>query len=408
MPVRKVALLTAGGLAPCLSSAVGGLIEKYTAVDPEIEIIGYLNGYHGLLLGNSVTVTPEVRENAALLHKFGGSPIGNSRVKLTNVDDCVKRGLVAPGQDPLKVAADQLTQDGVDVLHTIGGDDTNTTAADLAAYLHENNYELTVVGLPKTIDNDVVPIRQSLGAWTAAEQGSVFAQNIIAEHTSNPRMLIIHEVMGRNCGWLTAATAVKYREWLDSQQWNPGIGLDRRGWDIHGVYVPEMGFDIAAEAERLTAVMDEVGCVNIFLSEGAGVAEIVAEMEARGEEVGRDAFGHVKLDTINPGQWFGKQFAAMLKAEKTMVWKSGYFARSAAANAEDLALIKQCTDLAVDAALRGESGVTGQDEDAGDELRVIEFPRIRGGKPFDIDQPWFEDLLAGIGQAKGEKEHVEH
>ena len=51
MPVRKVALLTAGGLAPCLSSAVGGLIEKYTAVDPEIEIIGYLNGYHGLLSG---------------------------------------------------------------------------------------------------------------------------------------------------------------------------------------------------------------------------------------------------------------------------------------------------------------------------------------------------------------------
>jgi pyrophosphate--fructose-6-phosphate 1-phosphotransferase len=408
MPVRKVALLTAGGLAPCLSSAVGGLIEKYTAVDPQIEIIGYLNGYHGLLLGNSVPVTPEVRENAALLHKFGGSPIGNSRVKLTNVDDCVKRGLVQPGQDPLKVAADQLTKDGVDVLHTIGGDDTNTTAADLAAYLHENGYELTVVGLPKTIDNDVIPIKQSLGAWTAAEQGSIFAQNIIAEHTSNPRMLIIHEVMGRNCGWLTAATAVKYRQWLDTQQWNPGIGLDRRGWDVHAVFVPEMSFDIAAEAERLRAVMDEVGCVNIFLSEGAGVAEIVAEMQARGEEVGRDAFGHVKLDTINPGQWFGKQFAAMLKAEKTMVWKSGYFARSAAANDEDLALIKRCTDLAVDAALRGESGVTGQDEEAGDELRVIEFPRIRGGKAFDIDQPWFEELLAGLGQAKGHKEHVEH
>ena len=408
MPVRKVALLTAGGLAPCLSSAVGGLIEKYTAIDPDIEIIGYLNGYHGLLLGNSVPVTAEVRDKAPLLHKFGGSPIGNSRVKLTNVDDCVKRGLVQPGQDPLKVAADQLTKDGVDVLHTIGGDDTNTTAADLAAYLHENGYELTVVGLPKTIDNDVIPIKQSLGAWTAAEQGSIFAQNIIAEHSSNPRMLIIHEVMGRNCGWLTAATAVKYREWLDAQEWNPGIGLAREQWDIHAVFVPEMGFDIAAEAERLSAVMDEVGCVNIFLSEGAGVAEIVAEMEARGEEVGRDAFGHVKLDTINPGQWFGKQFAAMLKAEKTMVWKSGYFARSAASNDEDLALIKQCTDLAVDAALRGESGVTGQDEDAGDELRVIEFPRIRGGKPFDIDQPWFEDLLSGIGQTKESKEHVEH
>ena len=405
MPVRKVALLTAGGLAPCLSTAVGGLIQKYTEVDPSIEIIGYLNGYHGLLLGNSVPVTQEVRDHASVLHKFGGSPIGNSRVKLTNIADCVKRGLVQEGQDPLAVAAAQLTKDGVDVLHTIGGDDTNTTAADLAAYLHENGYELTVVGLPKTIDNDVIPIKQSLGAWTAAEQGSIFAQNIIAEHSSNPRMLIIHEVMGRACGWLTAETAVRYRKWLDEQQWNPGIGLDRRQWDIHAVFVPEMSFDIAAEAERLHKVMDEVGCVNIFLSEGAGVSEIVAELEARGEEVGRDAFGHVKLDTINPGQWFGKQFAAMLDSEKTMVWKSGYFARSAASNAQDLALIQQCTDLAVDAALRGESGVTGQDEERGDELRVIEFPRIKGHKAFDIDQPWFDALLAGIGQAKGEKAH---
>ena len=406
--VHKVALLTAGGFAPCLSSAIGGLIQRYTDIAPDIEIIAYRYGYQGLLTGDYLTVTDEVRSKAGLLHRYGGSPIGNSRVKLTNAKDLVKRGLVAEGEDPLKVAADRLVADGVDVLHTIGGDDTNTTAADLAAYLHDNDYELTVVGLPKTIDNDVIPIKQSLGAWTAAEQGSIFAQNIIAEHTSNPRMLIIHEVMGRNCGWLTAATAVKYREWLDQQEWNPGIGLDRRGWDVHAVFVPEMAFDIAAEAQRLLAVMDEVGCVNIFLSEGAGVAEIVAEMQARGEEVGRDAFGHVKLDTINPGKWFGNQFADMLKAEKTMVWKSGYFARSAAANDEDLALIKECTDLAVDAALRGESGVTGQDDDANDELRVIEFPRIRGGKPFNIDQPWFEDLLSGIGQAKGSKEHVEH
>jgi pyrophosphate--fructose-6-phosphate 1-phosphotransferase len=84
------------------------------------------------------------------------------------------------------VAAEQLTRDGVDVLHTIGGDDTNTTAADLAPTCTSNGYELTVVGLPKTIDNDVVPIRQSLGAWTAAEQGALFARNIVAEHSSNP------------------------------------------------------------------------------------------------------------------------------------------------------------------------------------------------------------------------------
>ncbi|MFN8076909.1 MAG: pyrophosphate--fructose-6-phosphate 1-phosphotransferase [Kineosporiaceae bacterium] len=408
MTVRRVALLTAGGLAPCLSSAVGGLIERYSQVAPEVEIIGYLDGYAGLLAGRYVEVTPEVREKAHLLHSFGGSPIGNSRVKLTNVADCVKRGLVAEGQNPLHVAAEQLTRDGVDVLHTIGGDDTNTTAADLAAYLHENNYELTVVGLPKTIDNDVVPIKQSLGAWTAAEQGAIYARNIISEHSSNPRMLIIHEVMGRHCGWLTAATALKYRDLLGATEYS-GFGYNNAGcWGVDAVYVPELAIDLEAEAARLRAKMDAEGCVNIFLSEGAGVDTIVAEMIARGEEPSRDAFGHVQLDKINPGAWFAKQFASLVGAEKTMVQKSGYFSRSAAANAEDLALIKQCTDLAVDAALRGEPGVIGQDEEAGDQLRVCEFPRIKGGKAFDASAPWFTDLLASIGQPVGEKVDTSH
>ena len=119
--VTKVALLTAGGFAPCLSSAIGGLIERYSAVAPDVEIIAYRYGYQGLLAGDSLEVTPAVRANAGLLHDFGGSPIGNSRVKLTNAADLVKRGLVDEGVDPLQAAADRLTADGVDVLHTIGG-----------------------------------------------------------------------------------------------------------------------------------------------------------------------------------------------------------------------------------------------------------------------------------------------
>ena len=406
--VQKVAILTAGGFAPCLSSAIGGLIERYTDVAPEVEIIAYRHGYQGLLKGDYLTVTDEVRTNAALLHKFGGSPVGNSRVKLTNAADLVKRGLVEEGANPLQVAADRLVADGVDVLHTIGGDDTNTTAADLAAYLAENDYGLTVVGLPKTIDNDVIPIRQSLGAWTAAEQGSRFAQNIVGEHNSGSRMLIVHEVMGRNCGWLTAATAQKYREWLGEQQWLPEIGLSKQAWDVHGVYVPEGVIDLAAEAERLNAVMDEVGNVTVFLSEGAGLDSIIAEMEAAGEEVPRDPFGHVKLDKINPGAWFGSKFAEMLGAEKVMVQKSGYFSRAAAANDADLALIKQCTDLAVDSALRGEPGVVGHDEENGDVLTAIAFDRIKGGKPFDITQHWYIDMLDAIGQAQPAPAEVHH
>ncbi len=396
---KRVALLTAGGYAPCLSSAVGALIESYDATDPSIELIAYKHGYHGLLTGNSLVIGPEERAGASLLHRYGGSPIGNSRVKLTNDDDCRRRGLIGEGQTALEVAAARLQADGVDVLHTIGGDDTNTAAADLAAYLRTQGSELTVVGLPKTIDNDIVPIRQSLGAQTAAEQASRFAQNVLAEHGSNPRMLIVHEVMGRASGWLTAASARDYMAWHAEQEWLPGIGLDPRRWAIHAVYVPELGVDLAAEAERLRAVMDEIGCVNIFLAEGAGIDDIVADLEAAGETVGRDPFGHVKIDTINPGRYFANRFAEAIGAEKKMVQKSGYFSRSAPANETDRALIREMAELAVACALEGTPGVIGHDEDRGDELRAIEFERIAGHKPFDPTQDWFTELLGTIGQA---------
>ncbi|MBM7501085.1 pyrophosphate--fructose-6-phosphate 1-phosphotransferase [Brachybacterium muris] len=398
MTVKRVALLTAGGYAPCLSSAVGGLIERYNELVPEVEIIAYKHGYWGLLSGEKIVVDEEVRAKAGLLHNYGGSPIGNSRVKLTNTADLVKRGLIKEGENALEVAANKLKEDGVDVLHTIGGDDTNTTAADLAKYLHDNDYDLHVVGLPKTIDNDIVPIRQSLGAMTAAEQTSVFAQNIIAEHGSNPRMLIIHEIMGRACGYLTAQAAEYYQQWHAQQEWLPGIGHKAERWDVHAVFLPEMSLDIDGEAERLKKVMDEHGCVNIFLSEGAGIPEIVAEMQSRGEEPEKDPFGHVKIDKINPGQWFAKQFAEKLGAEKVMVQKSGYFSRSAKANADDLRLIKSMTDLAVQVSLEGGSGVIGHDEDNGNVLRAIEFDRIAGHKAFDISQQWFTDVMDRIGQ----------
>jgi diphosphate-dependent phosphofructokinase len=398
-PRQKIAILTAGGLAPCLSAAIGGLITRYSAVARQVEIICYEDGYAGLLRGQRLAVTPEVRANASLLLQFGGSPIGNSRVKLTNLADCLKRGLIREGEDPRQVAADQLIRDGVNVLHTIGGDDTNIAAADLALFLRTHGYHLTVIGLPKTVDNDVTPIVQSLGAWTAAEEGARYFENVVAEQSANPRMLIVHEVMGRNCGWLTAATAREYRARLDRKRFVPAIGLSRARREIHGVYLPEMSIDVAAEARRLRGVMDTLGCVNLFVSEGAGVASIVAELEACGEEVARDAFGHVKLDTINPGGWFAKQFAAMIGAEKTLVQKSGYYARSAPANATDLALIDRCVELAVSCALAGISGVVGEDEERGGELRAIEFERIRGGKSFATATSWFQQLLGDIGQA---------
>ncbi|MBD8650738.1 pyrophosphate--fructose-6-phosphate 1-phosphotransferase [Rhizobium sp. CFBP 13726] len=398
MSKQKVALLTAGGLAPCLSSAVGGLIERYSDVAPDLDIIAYRSGYQGVLLGDSIAITSEMREKAPLLHRYGGSPIGNSRVKLTNAADCVKRGLVKEGDNPLQVAAERLAKDGVTILHTIGGDDTNTTAADLAAYLGANGYDLTVVGLPKTVDNDVVPIRQSLGAWTAAEVGARFFDNVSNEQTAAPRTFVIHEVMGRHCGWLTAATARAYIEQSHGNEYVDGLMMNAELKSIDGLYLPELEFDLEQESARLKRVMEERGTVTIFVSEGAGMNTIIAEREAAGDTVKRDAFGHVKLDTINVGGWFQNQFAGLIGAERSMVQKSGYFARSAPANGDDLRLIQGMVDLAVESALNKVSGVTGHDEDQGGKLRTIEFPRIKGGKHFDLTAKWFGEVMDHIGQ----------
>eukprot|EP01083_Nonionella_stella_P209222 758626_1 len=395
----KVALLTAGGLAPCLSSAVAALIEEYTLKSPETEILCYLNGYRGLLLGDSLRVTQEMRDQISKLHQLGGSPIGNSRVKMSNVKDCVTRGLVKDGEDPHDVASQQLIKDDIQVLHTIGGDDTNIAAGNLAKYLQEHyrNRSLVVIGLPKTIDNDVVPVAQTLGANTAAEQAALFFSNVVSEHSSSPRMLVVHEVMGRHCGWLTAATALAYKRTLREQNGLPGM-VAQKHLDIHAIYIPEMELDFETEVPRLISIMDSIGCVNIFVSEGAGVETIVREMTKSGKAVQRDPFGHVKLDTVNTGQWFADRLKKHLNAEKSLVQKSGYFCRAAPANSFDKDLVRRCAVMGVECARMGQSGLMGEDEERGNELRAIEFERVKGGKHFNTNLSWFTELLSEIGQ----------
>merc|ERR1712167_445704 len=125
--------------------------------------------------------------------------------------------------------------------------------------------------------------------------------------------------------------------------------------DVHAVYVPELSIDLEKEAARLKAVLDANDNVNIFISEGAGVKDIVARMESEGKEVQRDAFGHVKLDSINPGKYFADTISGMIGAEKVLVQKSGYYARAAPANKADLKLIQQTAELAVQCAVMRES-----------------------------------------------------
>ena len=103
----RVAFLTAGGLAPCLSSSIGLLIEQYSKLEIEVEFFAYKNGYKGLLKGDIISIPKQVNEQIENIILFGGSFIGNSRVKLTNVEDCVKNQYIDKGEDPLAKAANQ-------------------------------------------------------------------------------------------------------------------------------------------------------------------------------------------------------------------------------------------------------------------------------------------------------------
>ena len=242
-----------------------------------------------------------------------------------------------------------------------------------------------------------IPIKQSLGAWTAAEQGALYARNIIAEHSSNPRMLIVHEVMGRNCGWLTAATALAHHQWVRQARFAEWLENRAATWDVHAVFVPERPFDIAEEAKRLRAIMDGRMREPVHLRGRRGERDRRRDGESGRRSAARSV-RPVQLDKINPGQWFAKQFAAALGADKVLVQKSGYFSRSAAANRADLDLIRRCTDYAVDAALRASPAWWDRTRSAataaGDRVRAD-----RGGKKFDVTVPWFTDLLRDIGHA---------
>ncbi len=392
----KIAFLTAGGIAPCLSASIGKLSECYLRNYPNTKIIGYINGYKGLLLGKSIKFPRSILKKTNELYQFGGSPLGNSRVKLTNIDDCINKGYIKKGENPLQVAANQLVKDGVTILHTIGGDDTNTTAADLSNYLNKNGYKLTVVGLPKTIDNDVFPIAQTLGAWTAAEQGAIFFENVVNENTTSDRQLIIHEVMGRHSGWLAAATAYEYRKRLKKINFIPEIGMLKKKWDIHAILLPEMIIDFKKECQHLNKVMEKYDCVNIFLSEGAGIDVVIEETEKNGGNILRDAFGHVRLDELNPGAWFAKELGKRLNANKILVQKSGYFARSSKPNKKDLNLIFEMAEHAVKSAVEEKSGVIGWDQENINTLSCIDFNRIKGGKTFDTSLNWYKKMIQEI------------
>ena len=187
---RKIAILTGGGDAPGLNAVIYSMVRACQNL-MDCEVIGYKFGYRGLYNNDFVTLNNET--TSGILHK-GGSILYNSN-KDNLFDYRVVENGVAVNKDVSDVAVENMKKEGVDVLVVLGGDGTLTSARDFA------RKGVNVIGVPKTIDNDLNSTEVTFGFDTAV---NIVTENLGRLHTtaeSHHRVLVV-EVMGRSAGWI--------------------------------------------------------------------------------------------------------------------------------------------------------------------------------------------------------------
>lgn len=192
----KIGILTGGGDAPGLNAVISSLtracISKY-----DYELIGYKFGYRGLYNNDFIPLTPET--TSGLLHKGGSMLYCSNKDNL--FDYIVEENGVKVKKDVSDVAIENMKKEGVDVLCVLGGDGTLTSARDFA------RKGVNVIGVPKTIDNDLGSTDTTFGFYTAVD---IITEALGRVHTtaeSHHRVIVV-EVMGRSAGWLALSAGI--------------------------------------------------------------------------------------------------------------------------------------------------------------------------------------------------------
>ena len=190
MKKKKIALLTGGGDAPGLNAVIYATVRACLN-QMDCELIGYKFGYRGLYNNDYIPLNMET--TSGILHK-GGTILYNSN-KDNLFDYTVEENGVSVKKDVSDVAVENMKKDGVDVLVVLGGDGTLTSARDFA------RKGVNVIGVPKTIDNDLPATEVTFGFDTAV---NIVVENLGRLHTtaeSHHRVIVV-EVMGRSAGWI--------------------------------------------------------------------------------------------------------------------------------------------------------------------------------------------------------------
>jgi 6-phosphofructokinase 1 len=353
----RAGIVTCGGLCPGLNNVIRSLFLELHYGYGVAEVLGFRNGYQGLDPKFGVEpakITPEFVDH---IHQHGGTVLGTSR------------GPVDIGR-----AVDNLIVRGVNILFAIGGDGTQRGANDLYQEARKRGHALSVVGVPKTIDNDVGFVSRTFGFFSAVEEAKRVLDCAHTEAASVPGGIGVVKLMGRHAGFVTAAAVVASQ-------------------DVNFALIPEVPFKLEGFLAALRQRMANKSHAVIAVAEGAGQHLLSAD---RAE---RDASGGVKLKDIGP--FLCEEIKSYFKAEGITVviryFDPSYQIRSRPANSEDALLCDLYARHAVHAAMAGKTGVViGFLHE-----RFIHVPielLATHSKRLDPASGWWRSVLSATGQ----------
>jgi len=314
----KVAIVTCGGLCPGLNDVIRSIVLELNDWYKVKKIWGIKYGFNGLASNPKyppIILTPE---DVSMIHMHGGTILGSSR-GAPSVQEMVKT----------------LVDKGINILFCIGGDGTLRGTHAIADEIEKQKLEISVIGIPKTVDNDIPYVEKSFGFQTAVEVASNVLKGVHVEATCAPNGIGIVKLMGRDSGFITAFAS-------------------RANGDVDFCLIPEMNFPVYEKGglyDEVKKKIDEKGHAVIAVAEGAGQHIIgdSGQTDASGNKIYNDIGRFIRFD-------IAKHFTEKYDTSVNVKYISpSYFIRSVPANSEDSIFCADLARYAVDAGMSGKT-----------------------------------------------------
>ena len=314
----KAGIITCGGLCPGLNDVIRSIVKELEIWYKVKKVWGFRFGYQGLAQNPEhppIILSPEEVDD---IHKRGGTVLGSSR-----------------GNPPVEEMIQSLEDKGINILFCIGGDGTLKGAHALAEEIEKRKLKISIIGIPKTIDNDIPFVEKSFGFQTAVEEASKALNRVHVEATCTPHGIGIVKLMGREAGFITAYAT-------------------RSSGNVDFCLIPEMNLNFAENGglyDEVKKVLQAKGHAVIAVSEGAGQNII-------GVQNGTDDSGNTKFNDI--GLYLrddlGTHFADKWDMKVNIKYISpSYQIRSVPANSQDSIFCADLARFAVDAGMAGKT-----------------------------------------------------